>query len=193
MKYKLLSLLLLSFAISRAQIGQMSDVQNTGDNKPVEYLIENTKVAHFNYSNFMSGSSQEVTIYVSKGMPDINGKPVFSIELSGYSQIMNNRTEIEGDIYEGEIERAIRSLQYIDDSLITARPSKKINYFLNLAQSQFSIGATYDPDAKKEGWKITLYLNRQNPDTYSVSVEPKDISDIVKAFRMAWEEIKLEK
>jgi hypothetical protein len=171
----------------------MSDAQNNGaDNKPVEYLIENTKVAHFNYSNFMAGSSQEVTIYVSKGMPDITGKPVFSIELSGYTQLMNNRTNIEGDIYEPEIDRVIRSLEFISDSLLTSRPLKKINYFLNLAQSYFSVEATYDPDAKRDGWKITLYLDRRNPDTYAVSVEPKDVDDLAKAFKMALEEIKLE-
>jgi hypothetical protein len=162
------------------------------DNKEGEYIIEDVKFANFKYHNFWLSSSADIDIFARKITSMSDQSKEYGIEMSGHTTRAIGTTSsseyISGIIWEKEIDRAIHALQYIKDSLLSTTPVHEIDYFINLKESEVKISAfTFGGD--KAEWDVMLWLDKYNSN-YAVTVKPKDVADLLTAFKMGKEKIK---
>lgn len=188
-------LLFLSLIIrlSFGQIFQIGDTSDLYNNKhPGQGIIESKKFGSINYARLTG--SVDVGIFLQKIIDKESGHILKAISFEGYlTSGLSNSDFYQGEVYEKELDKFIKGLIYINDSLLPSKPTDRIFYFVNLESSNIEIEADFNPYSNsawsdKNTWSLYLNFNRYRLGGL-VTMKNKDCKVLIDALKKAKEQL----
>ena len=179
--------LIMSF-LAKGQMEPIKEtMQPTGTPKLEEtYLSESKKIGSIAYND-----AGYLTVSIRKEQNLANQQVSRSITFSGTTTEGN----CDGYIDASEINGAIVSLTYLNDSLLTKTPQNEIHFARRFINSYFVIYAAFTPNSgglfSKSAWDLTLVLNEHEYTGTQcvVHLKKNDVPGYIKLLQIAKEKM----